>query len=316
MSDPEIDELRDKVHCAVVLERTPPPWRLDRKESTKLSLKYRRGKGEILIVSHGGRGWWDPMSDAKGDVFGLVQRLEPGINFGHVRKRLREFAGLSPAFPIAERAGRRKDADRPVAMRWADRKPVWPGSSTWRYLERKRFLPPMILEAASGAGVLREGPAGSAWFAHFDNEGVVAHVDVRGPTYKGSLTGGSKSLFRLPPVASTRPRIVLAEAAIDTLSVAALEGLRDDSLYGATGGGMGPNTIAAVEALLAEMAALSGALLCSATDANDAGDRYADRHRSAAEQFGVPFARLRPPIQGGDWNDVLRARAASRGGKS
>jgi hypothetical protein len=69
MSDPEIEDLRDKVHCAVVLERTPPPWKLDRKESTKLSLKYRRGKGEILIVSHGGRGWWDPTSDAKGDVF-------------------------------------------------------------------------------------------------------------------------------------------------------------------------------------------------------------------------------------------------------
>jgi hypothetical protein len=316
MSDPEIDELRDKVHCAVVLERTPPPWRLDRKESTKRSLQYRRGEGEILIVSQGGRGWWDPMSEAKGDVFGLVQRLEPGINFGHVRKRLREFAGLSPAFPIAERAGRRKDADRPVPMRWAHRKPVWPGSPTWRYLARKRFLPTAIIEAASGAGVLREGPACSAWFAHFDNDGVVAHVDVRGPKYKGSLTGGSKSLFRLPPAAPIRPRLVLAEAAIDTLSVAALEGLRDDSLYGATGGGMGPNTIAAVEALLAEMAALPGALLCSATDANDAGDRYADRHRAVADQFGVPFARLRPPIQGGDWNDDLRARAASRGGKS
>jgi hypothetical protein len=54
-------------------------WRLDQKESTKLSLKYRRGKGEILIVSHAGRGWWDPTSDAKGDVFRLVQRLEPGL---------------------------------------------------------------------------------------------------------------------------------------------------------------------------------------------------------------------------------------------
>ena len=42
---PEIEALRDKVHCAVVLERTPPPLKLDRKKSTKLSLKYRRGKG-------------------------------------------------------------------------------------------------------------------------------------------------------------------------------------------------------------------------------------------------------------------------------
>jgi hypothetical protein len=99
--DPEIEELREKVHCAVVLEQTPPCWKLDRKESTKLSLKYRRGKGEILIVSHAGRGWWDPTSDAKGDVFRLVQRLEPGLSFGHVCRRLGAFAGLLPCFPSA-----------------------------------------------------------------------------------------------------------------------------------------------------------------------------------------------------------------------
>src|ERR1700691_3490822 len=156
MSDPEIEDLRDKVHCAVVLENTPSPWKLDRKESTKLSLKYRRGKGEILIVSHRGKGWWDPTSDAKGDVFGLVQRLEPGINFGHVRKRLREFAGLSPSFPIAERVGRRKASERSVAERWAERTAVWTGSPTWCYLARKRLLPSAILEAASPAAVMRD----------------------------------------------------------------------------------------------------------------------------------------------------------------
>jgi hypothetical protein len=245
--DPEIEELRHKVHCAVVLERTPPPWKLDRKESTKLSLQYRRGKGEILIVSHAGRGWWDPTSDAKGDVFGLVQRLEPGLSFGHVRKRLGEFAGLSPRFPPVDRAGGRNSPDRPVAERWAERKPVWPNSPTWRYLSRKRGLPSAIIEAVSVSGVLREGPGGSAWFAHLDNHGVVAHVDVRGPTYKGSLTGGVKSLFRLPPNGPNLPRLVLAEAAIDALSVAAIESLRMDTLYAATGGGMGPGTNAALE---------------------------------------------------------------------
>ena len=133
--DPEIEELREKVHCAVVLERTLPCWKLDRKQSTKLSLKYRRGKGEILIVSHAGRGWWDPTSDAKGDVFRLVQRLEPGINFGHVRKRLRALAGLSPCFPLADRAGGRKELDRSVAARWNGRKAVWSNSPAWRYLD-------------------------------------------------------------------------------------------------------------------------------------------------------------------------------------
>jgi Protein of unknown function (DUF3991) len=203
--DPEIEELRDKVHCAVVLE------------STKLSLKYRRGKGEILIVAHAGRGWWDPTSDAKGDVFRLVQRLEPGLSFGHVRKRLREFAGLSPSFPSGDRAGRRQDPDRSVADRWAERKAVWSNSPTWRYLRRKRGLSAAIIEAAAAAGVLREGPVGSASFAHFDRAGAVAHVDVRGPTYKGSLTGGAKSLFRLSLKGPPLPRLVLTEAAIDAL---------------------------------------------------------------------------------------------------
>jgi hypothetical protein len=50
--DPEIEELREKVHCAVVLEQTPPFWKLDRKESTKLSLKYRRAKkGSIRVLA-------------------------------------------------------------------------------------------------------------------------------------------------------------------------------------------------------------------------------------------------------------------------
>jgi hypothetical protein len=304
--DPEIEELREKVHCAVVLERTLPCWKLDRKESTKLSLKYRRGKGEILIVSHAGRGWWDPTSDAKGDVFRLVQKLEPGLSFGDARQRVQALAGLSPCFSSADRAGGRKEPDRPVAARWAERKTVWSNTPAWRYLKRQRGLSPAIIEATSMAGVLREGPLGSAWFAHFDGAGAVAHVDVRGPTYKGSLTGGVKSIFRLPLKGPPLPRLVVTEAAIDALSLAAIENLRDDTVYAATGGGMGPGTIGAIEALLIKIAVLPDALFCSATDANGPGDRFADRHQSLARQFGIPFARIRPPIEGGDWNDVLR----------
>jgi hypothetical protein len=149
------------------------------------------------------------------------------MSFGHVRKRLREFAGLSPSFPLVDRAGGRKDPERSVAERLVERKAVWPSSRTWRYLARKRWLPSAIIEAASAADVLQEGPGDSAWFVHLDGDGVATHVDVRGPTYKGSLTGGAKSLFRLPPKGPTLPRLVVAEAAIDALSVAAIESLRN-----------------------------------------------------------------------------------------
>ena len=72
---------------------------------------------------------------------------------------------------------------------------------------------------------------------------------------------------------------------------------------------MGPGTIAALEAMLIDIAMFPDALFCSATDANGAGDRFADRHQSLARKFGIPFTRLRPPIEGGDWNEVLRAQS-------
>ena len=101
--DEELQRLREGVNCAALLERLPPPWRLDKAESTRDCLKYRRGQGEIIIVNHGGHGWWDAGSTAKGDVFGLVQHLRPDLNFGHARKLLREMVGLQPSFPEYER---------------------------------------------------------------------------------------------------------------------------------------------------------------------------------------------------------------------
>ena len=309
MKDPqrEVEELRAGVNCATVLEKATPPWLVDRHESSRRCLKYRRGAGEIVIVTHGGAGWWDPNSDAKGDVFSLVQHLEPGLNFGEVRKVLRPLAGVRPDFTPDERARDRRAPLIPIAQRWARRPRLRRHSDVWRYLAG-RGLTEEVLTAAALSDVVRDGPHGSAWFPHRDAAGLVVHVDVRGPTYKGSLTGGSKALFvfhlRKP---LRRPRLVLAEAPIDAMSCAAIERLREDTIYAATGGGMGPGTIGAVEARLLALKGSPGVLLESATDANPAGDRYAARHEAIARDVGVPFKRLRPPIEGGDWNDVLKS---------
>ncbi len=87
--DSELDLFRAQVNCAAVLENMGKPWRLDKSESTRRALKYRRAEGEVLIVTHGGRGWWDPQSSAKGDIFTLVQHLDPSLHFGRVRRVLR-----------------------------------------------------------------------------------------------------------------------------------------------------------------------------------------------------------------------------------
>jgi hypothetical protein len=308
--DPEIQQLRENVNCAAVLERLPPPWALDRRESTKESLKYRRGD-EILIVNHEGHGWWNPKGDEKGDVFNLVQFLEPGLNFGEVRKVLRPLAGVAPTLRPDARRKKRLTAAVAFADRWASRGRIERNSPAWLYLSEERGLPASVLAAAAAAGVLRQGAYGSPWFAHQDEAGVVTHIEIRSENWKGSVRRGVKTLFRLPGGPGLLPRLVLTEAAIDALSVAAIENIRADSLYAATGGGMGSRSIEIIAGLLSAMAGAPAALLCSATDANPPGERFAAQHARLAAEAGVAFERLRPPLEGADWNDILLRNIAA-----
>jgi Toprim-like/Protein of unknown function (DUF3991) len=302
--DAELATLRSTVSCAAVLESTDG-WKLDKRESTRRALKYRRGEGEVLIVNHDGRGWWDPLSQAKGDVFSLVQHLEPSLNFGHVRQVLRRLVGVAPTYPAYDRPEDGRGAARSVTQRWARRPRLRKGSAGWTYLNNQRGLPPEVLTAAAEQDAVREGYRGSVWFAH-RNDLSVSHIEVRGPEFKGSLAGGRKALFRFGR-AGEATRLAITEAPIDALSLAALENVRPDTLYAATGGGMGSGTIEALHHLCCRLASLSRADIVTATDANPAGDRYADRHVALATEHGLQARRLRPP-DGLDWNDVLTGR--------
>lgn len=304
----ELDLFRAQVNCATVLENLGQPWRLDMRESTRRALKYRRGEGEVLIVTHEGRGWWDPQSQAKGDVFTLVQHLDPSLNFGHVRQVLRRFVGMTPRYTPAERQRGGQGQARSVAERWASRPRLRSGCAAWNYLFKERALPEAVLTAAGEQDVIRDGAYGSAWFAHID-QGLVTHVEIRSPRFKGALKDGHKTLFRLRPGVAEITRLVIAEAPIDALSLAAIEGLRTDSVYVATGGGMGPRTLSALQTICAELATRPDSIAESAADANRAGDRYAERHAEIARAAGVAFVRLRP-AEGLDWNDVQQGRGS------
>jgi hypothetical protein len=72
MDKREIEELRQKIGCAALLEKDG--WKVDVKQSTRRAIKYRRDSN-IIIVIHEGRGWFDPLSPAKGDVFSLAEHL-------------------------------------------------------------------------------------------------------------------------------------------------------------------------------------------------------------------------------------------------
>ena len=163
--------------------------------------------------------------------------------------------------------------------------------------------------AACVADAIREGPRGSAWFAHRDGAGLLTGIEMRGLDYRNFSAGGGKTLFRLPGGPGHLTRVAVCEAAIDAMSLAAIECSRRDTLYAATAGGMGPATIAALQQLLQDLAADPAGHLTAATDVDTAGRRYAARLEDMATEAGVRFDTILPPDGLNDWNDALRAMA-------
>jgi hypothetical protein len=296
MEKAELERLKDKVPCAAVLERAG--FALDIKQSSRKAMKYRRDEA-IIIVIHDGKGWFDPFGDDKGDVFRLVEHLE-GVPFVEAMNDVASLVGFVPFEPVWQRQSRDREPDRSVSERWQARRKPWRGSATWRYLAEARHLPERIIHIAVGSGVLREGPHGSMWAAHVEAAGAIAGWEERGPDWRGFATGGAKLLFRLGHPRA--PRLCVTEAAIDAMSLAALEGFRADTLYLSTGGGWSPVTDAALRAL-GERATVR---LVAATDNNRQGDIYAGRLIALAGQMGCGCERLSPVAD--DWNADLKTR--------
>ena len=302
MEQHEIETLRDKVPCAAVLEREG--WKVDVKESTTRAVKYRHGAGEIIIVIHNGRGWFDPLSDAKGDVFTLAGYLA-GIAFPAAVEAVRSLVGHVSATPTWNRPNR---TGTPISIieRWRRRRPPTIGSRTWRYLADERAIPISILQTANAQGLLREGPSGSIWMAHVDRAGQLIGWEERGPQWRRFSTGGAKELFRLGNEAALR--FCVTEAAIDAMSLAAIEGMRADTLYVSTGGGWSPASDAAIRAI----AASPDMLMSAATDNDRQGEIYAGRLQEIVRETGCRYERLRPSTQ--DWNSDLKRQGRGNPG--
>jgi hypothetical protein len=97
MERKDVEILRDKVSCGAVLESDG--WKLDLKESSKRAAKYRRGQGEIIIVTHRGKGWFASMSQTKGDVFALSEHLS-GCGFVDALEYVSELVGFVASQPV------------------------------------------------------------------------------------------------------------------------------------------------------------------------------------------------------------------------
>ena len=271
---------------------------IDLKESTRRAVKFRRDD-DIIIVIHDDKGWFDARSDAKGDVFALAIYLL-GVGFPEALAAVCGLVAYQPTLPAWERPARLSNVDATIPERWEHRKRPWRASATWTYLTQHRAIPSYVVRKAIDAELLREGPYGSMWAKHVDDSGEVIGWEERGPDWRGFSTGGAKQLFRFG--ATTARRICVTEAAIDAMSLAAIEEARGDTLYVSTGGGWSPLTAAA----LATLASQQQTHLVAATDNNVQGEVFADRIRQMADAAGCDFSRLKPRAE--DWNEELKER--------
>ncbi|MGR9426248.1 DUF3991 and toprim domain-containing protein [Rhizobium leguminosarum] len=294
MEKHEIENLREKVTCAIVLEAAG--WKVDLKESTRRAVKFRRGDGEIIIVIHDGRGWFDPLSPKKGDIFDLAEHLGAD-GFVAACEHLASLVGFVSTKPIWTRPARPSPSVT-IAERWRRRFKPRPGSATWRYLTSERALPDDLVQTAIAQDCLREGPHGSMWAVHRSVSGEPTGWEERGPAWRGFATDGAKVLFRFGP--QDADRICVTEAAIDAMSLAAIEVLRRDTLYVSTGGGWSPAT----DEALRQVATANNVSLVAATDNNRQGDIYAERIQAIAAETGAGYVRSRP--RSDDWNEDLK----------
>lgn len=294
MEKADIEELRGRVSCAAVLETAG--FSVDLKESTRKAVKYRRCD-DIIIVIHDGKGWFDPQSDAKGDVYSLVRHLDD-CGFLEAFVQVASLVGFEPNGPEWKRQSRAIEPDQSIPERWEARRKPWRGSATWRYLRDDRHIPEQVIRTAIAQNVLKEGPYGSMWAAHTDATGFVTGWEERGAQWRGFANGGSKLLFRLGPQQAIR--ICVTEAAVDAMSLAALENVRRDTLYASTGGGWSP----AAEAALRALGQQPDVRLVAATDANPQGEVFVARLRELAGEIACDFERLKPAAE--DWNAMLQ----------
>jgi hypothetical protein len=120
---------------------------------------------------------------------------------------------------------------------------------------------------------------------------------MRGPSFKGFLAGGAKGVFVFSR-SDAPSRVAVCEAAIDALSLAAIDGANDDTAYVSTGGGWGDAGNAAIGQLLSK-----ASMVVAATDRGTGGDLLAGRLEDLAGSHGILFERRRPTAK--DWNEQL-----------
>lgn len=289
---------------------------IDAKASSQSGTVMRDAAGGKIRIAKGTDGhfvYWNAhdTGDA-GSCVDFVQRRTDD-NLGQVRRRLRPLVGVS-SLPASREASGPLPALRPIerdiaaiqrqvdAMRPLDR-------GRHDYLNNERRLPATLLADARFAGRIRVDDRSNAVFVHVNRSGVCGY-ELKNAGWTGFSSGGAKGLW----ASAVRPddhRLVIAEAAIDALSYAALHGF-DRTRFVSLAGQVSPEQVELVRGAIEKMPAGEVVL---AMDNDAGGDALVDQFVEVFEMVARQDLAVRPDRpshRDSDWNDELRAGTALR----
>lgn len=305
MFDAELDRFKREIHLVEYAVRECGYKRIGRESCRSAQVLRHPGTDDKVVVSRDRDDHWIYFSVRdradNGSIVDFVQRRQQK-NLGEVRKELRDWLRVprpersSEEFPEVARVQKDRHA---VAMAYAAAADV----RNSEYLN-SRGLRPETLAEPRFAGTWKEDSRKNVLFVHRDEEGVVG-FEIKNRGFTAFATGGTKTVWTSSPQ-GTVEKLVVAESAIDALSYHQLHAKENArTRYVSTAGTTGPETLAALDQLLAGMGPRSAVVI--AADADRGGDELYRNVEALARPYPqLSCARHSPdPALGKDWNAVL-----------
>lgn len=285
-------------------------YELDPRGSSPNSALMHGPSGDKIIIARGrdGHHVYFSVSDHtdNGSIVDFCQNRGVG-SLGQVRKTLRPYLGHA-ATALPERV-RFKSPLQPIARDIAAVRAAWESMEfLWRgqhaYLNERRAISPELLLNPRFAPRVRTDARGNAAFAHLNREGLCG-FELKNADFTGFSKGGAKGLWA-STIQETDTELVIAESAIDALSHAALHP-SPTARYVSLAGQVSPEQM---ELVRAAMAKLPRGAIVLAFDNDQGGRELTAKFEDVFRAVGREALALRvdvPPVEGADWNDMLRA---------
>ncbi len=283
-------------------------YELDRKNSTRASIKMRHGN-DIIIVSKKGGAWvyFSVVDDTdNGNIINFIQK-RTGKELSEIAKELKIWLGesalnIEPKHYVRDVKEQEYDPQRVQNVF----KGCYP-AQYHGYLQG-RGIKQGLINSSRFKGRIYFDRYKNAAFPHENEKGEVCALELKNKDH-GVFVKGSEKTFWRSHCFKTDDTLIIGEAVIDVLSYAILF-QNERAIYAATGGGMSPDQSALLKKTLSKLHNLKTVILV--TDNDEGGDRLAEKLKVIIEEsrFKGEVMRHSPEQEGQDWNNVLKNKIA------